>query len=118
MPVMEKPLPADMARYIPEDAPFSEEQRAWLNGFFAGLLSTPPAGQSLPSLPAATDPAFRNPMADGDAVDALSSAALRAAADVGAEQAFLDAAEVGGLYRRLGFVELGIVVHCRRPASS
>ncbi|MBS0221830.1 MAG: sulfite reductase subunit alpha [Proteobacteria bacterium] len=63
---MEKPLPADMARYIPEDAPFSGEQRAWLNGFFAGLLSTPPAGQGLPSLPAAADPAFRNPMADGD----------------------------------------------------
>ena len=24
---------------IPENAPFSEEQRAWLNGFFAGLLA-------------------------------------------------------------------------------
>ncbi len=24
---------------IPEGAPFSPEQRAWLNGFFAGLLS-------------------------------------------------------------------------------
>src|SRR5688572_13294927 len=24
---------------IPEEAPFSPEQRAWLNGFFAGLLS-------------------------------------------------------------------------------
>ena len=24
---------------IPETAPFSPEQRAWLNGFFAGLLS-------------------------------------------------------------------------------
>ena len=26
-------------RVIPETAPFSAEQRAWLNGFFAGLLS-------------------------------------------------------------------------------
>lgn len=24
---------------IPEEAPFSLEQRAWLNGFFSGLLS-------------------------------------------------------------------------------
>jgi sulfite reductase (NADPH) flavoprotein alpha-component len=24
---------------IPETAPFSPQQRAWLNGFFAGLLS-------------------------------------------------------------------------------
>ena len=24
---------------IPDSAPFSPEQRAWLNGFFAGLLS-------------------------------------------------------------------------------
>ena len=29
-----KPLPL-----IPETAPFSTDQRAWLNGFFAGLLS-------------------------------------------------------------------------------
>ena len=29
-----KPVPL-----IPENAPFSTDQRAWLNGFFAGLLS-------------------------------------------------------------------------------
>jgi sulfite reductase (NADPH) flavoprotein alpha-component len=34
---------------IPEDAPFSPEQRAWLNGFFLGLLSTPPAGAAAPA---------------------------------------------------------------------
>ena len=32
---------------IPDTAPFSSEQRAWLNGFFAGLLNV---GQT-PSLP-------------------------------------------------------------------
>jgi sulfite reductase (NADPH) flavoprotein alpha-component len=68
--VMENPLPpdvpADIVKYIPEDAPFSEEQRAWLNGFFAGFLSTVPADRGLPPLPAAADPAFRNPMADAD----------------------------------------------------
>ena len=29
------PIPA----LVPETAPFSPEQRAWLNGFFAGLVS-------------------------------------------------------------------------------
>jgi sulfite reductase (NADPH) flavoprotein alpha-component len=29
---------------IPPSAPFSEEQRAWLNGFFAGLMSMDDAG--------------------------------------------------------------------------
>lgn len=29
--------------FIPEDAPFSPEQRNWLNGFLAGLYSTAPA---------------------------------------------------------------------------
>ena len=29
---------------VPETAPFSDEQRAWLNGFFAGLVSLDGAG--------------------------------------------------------------------------
>ena len=32
------PAPASVP-VIPDGAPFSMEQRAWLNGFFAGLLS-------------------------------------------------------------------------------
>jgi sulfite reductase (NADPH) flavoprotein alpha-component len=32
-------LPPPMQELIPESAPFSPEQRLWLNGFFAGLLS-------------------------------------------------------------------------------
>jgi sulfite reductase (NADPH) flavoprotein alpha-component len=31
--------PVTIPPLIPENAPFSEEQRAWLNGFFAGLLA-------------------------------------------------------------------------------
>jgi len=31
--------------YIPETAPFTPEQRAWLNGFLAGLLSQIPPGE-------------------------------------------------------------------------
>jgi sulfite reductase (NADPH) flavoprotein alpha-component len=37
--------------YIPASSPFSLEQRAWLNGFFAGLLGTAPGAQ--PQQPAA-----------------------------------------------------------------
>ncbi|MFT4275999.1 MAG: sulfite reductase subunit alpha [Rhodopseudomonas sp.] len=32
-------LPPPIPSLIPDTAPFSEEQRAWLNGFFAGLVS-------------------------------------------------------------------------------
>jgi sulfite reductase (NADPH) flavoprotein alpha-component len=40
--------------YIPENAPFSAEQRMWLNGFLAGLFSdSAQAGMSIPSEPAA-----------------------------------------------------------------
>ena len=28
--------------FIPESAPFTAEQRAWLNGFFAGIFSRAP----------------------------------------------------------------------------
>jgi len=31
-----------IAPFIPENAPFTEEQRAWLNGFFAGFLAPQP----------------------------------------------------------------------------
>ena len=34
--------------YIPETAPFTPEQRAWLNGFLAGLLSNAMPGQTPP----------------------------------------------------------------------
>jgi sulfite reductase (NADPH) flavoprotein alpha-component len=36
---MTKNLPPPIPSLVPETAPFSEEQRAWLNGFFAGLVS-------------------------------------------------------------------------------
>ena len=36
---MTQNLPPPIPSLIPETAPFSEEQRAWLNGFFAGLVS-------------------------------------------------------------------------------
>jgi sulfite reductase (NADPH) flavoprotein alpha-component len=41
--------------YIPASAPFSDEQRAWLNGFFAGLLCTGPNSKT-PNEAASTKP--------------------------------------------------------------
>ena len=39
--------------FIPETAPFTPEQRAWLNGFLAGLFSNAgAAGAPMPQLPA------------------------------------------------------------------
>ena len=36
---MTQTLPPPIPSLVPETAPFSDEQRAWLNGFFAGLVS-------------------------------------------------------------------------------
>jgi sulfite reductase (NADPH) flavoprotein alpha-component len=36
---MTQSLPPPLPSLVPETAPFSEEQRAWLNGFFAGFVS-------------------------------------------------------------------------------
>ena len=35
--------------FIPESAPFNAEQRAWLNGFLAGLFSQVPGGTPQPN---------------------------------------------------------------------
>ncbi len=58
---MQTPPPA--TPLIPETAPFSPEQRAWLNGFFAGLLSLD-AGSTPAPAGAVTLPADKP--ADGD----------------------------------------------------
>ena len=36
---MTQNVPSPIPSLVPETAPFSEDQRAWLNGFFAGLIS-------------------------------------------------------------------------------
>src|SRR5271169_3582442 len=36
---MTQNMPSPFPSLIPDTAPFSEEQRAWLNGFFAGVIS-------------------------------------------------------------------------------
>jgi len=67
MTALEKPPtpgPPGFASFIPESAPFSAEQRDWLNGFFAGFLAEQAAAPQ--PLPAAADPAFADPMAGGE----------------------------------------------------
>lgn len=39
------------APFIPDNAPFTPEQRGWLNGFLAGLYSTAPANQPVEAPP-------------------------------------------------------------------
>ncbi|MBV1706315.1 MAG: sulfite reductase subunit alpha [Hyphomicrobiales bacterium] len=41
--------PMPQVRLLPDTAPFSAEQRDWLNGFFAALLAAPAAGAPLPA---------------------------------------------------------------------
>src|SRR5476649_232843 len=41
---MSQNLPSPLPSLVPETTPFSDEQRAWLNGFFAGLVSLDGSG--------------------------------------------------------------------------
>ena len=43
---MNSPLRTPLASIVPENAPFTAEQRVWLNGFFAGLLESDVAALS------------------------------------------------------------------------
>jgi sulfite reductase (NADPH) flavoprotein alpha-component len=57
---------------LPESAPFTPEQRAWLNGFFAGFLELPAVGvtalspEANAALMSALAPAAKGPLDDGD----------------------------------------------------
>ena len=35
--------------YIPQASPFTPEQRAWLNGYLAGMFANAESGQGLPA---------------------------------------------------------------------
>lgn len=67
---MNQPLPP-LPNLVPETAPFTEEQRSWLNGFFAGLISLDSAGPTplTPEQNAALmggAPVAKGPLDDGD----------------------------------------------------
>ncbi|HEY5066000.1 MAG TPA: sulfite reductase subunit alpha [Xanthobacteraceae bacterium] len=65
--------PPPIPTLIPDSAPFTPEQRVWLNGFFAGLLSLDAGISPLPAAEAAAllagisgAPLARGPLGDGD----------------------------------------------------
>jgi sulfite reductase (NADPH) flavoprotein alpha-component len=60
---MNQITPPPRIEIIPSSAPFSEAQRSWLNGFFAGLLSTDAATPLSAEQGAAV---MRRPAGDGD----------------------------------------------------
>lgn len=59
---MNQMTPPPKVEIIPASAPFSEAQRSWLNGFFAGLLSDGPAPLSAEQGAAV----LQGPVGDGD----------------------------------------------------
>jgi sulfite reductase (NADPH) flavoprotein alpha-component len=69
---MTKNLPPPIANLIPVTAPFSPEQRAWLNGFFAGYLDlsgasiTPLSPEEGANLMAGVVPSAKGPLGDDD----------------------------------------------------
>ena len=60
---MNQMTPPPKIEIIPTSAPFSEAQRSWLNGFFAGLLSTDAPGPLSPEQAATV---IHGPGGDGD----------------------------------------------------
>ena len=59
---MNQITPPPKIEIIPSSAPFSEAQRSWLNGFFAGLLSDAPTPLSAEQGAAV----MQGPAGDGD----------------------------------------------------
>src|SRR5262249_7844223 len=69
---MTQPTRAPIAKLLPASAPFTPEQRTWLNGFFAGFLELDGAGITALSpeanavLMSGLTPAVKGPLDDGD----------------------------------------------------
>jgi len=69
---MSKSLPPPIPALLPESAPFTAEQRAWLNGFFAGYLGLDNGGitalspEESAKLMSGVAPAAKGPLDDGD----------------------------------------------------
>ena len=86
---------------LPENAPFSPAQRAWLNGFFAGLLgarTNAAAGVTTPAVPSAApagEVRDRHELDDRDAkfgeiIEALLDAGEGSLGREGADVEFVD----------------------------
>jgi len=69
--------------YIPDNAPFSPEQRAWLNGFFAGMFSRGPGGGTQTTAVAATPALTPLTILFGSQTGTAESLAKKAAKEAG-----------------------------------
>ncbi|MEJ0078372.1 MAG: sulfite reductase subunit alpha [Alphaproteobacteria bacterium] len=68
---MSQTLPPPIPQLLPDSAPFTAEQRAWLNGFFAGYLGlgdgvTALSPEEGAALMAGVPPVAKGPLDDGD----------------------------------------------------
>jgi sulfite reductase (NADPH) flavoprotein alpha-component len=69
---MTQPTRPPIAKLVPDSAPFTPEQRTWLNGFFAGFLELGGAGitalssEANAALMSGLVPAAKGPLDDGD----------------------------------------------------
>jgi sulfite reductase (NADPH) flavoprotein alpha-component len=68
---------------IPDSAPFTPEQRAWLNGFFAGMFSRAPGEITSASTAAAPQPLIPLTILFGSQTGTAESLAKRAAKEAG-----------------------------------
>ena len=87
-------MKTELVPCLPETAPFSPEQRAWLNGFFAGLFSRNPAAPHANALPA---PATTRPLkilwgSQTGTAERLAKQAAKAAAQRGFAPEVIDMA--------------------------
>lgn len=84
------------------------------DGSLVGTAGSRVVGGSALVASVATHPASRG----RGIATAMTAVALRAAADAGATEAYLDATEAAvGIYRRLGFREIGPVRYCERSSA-
>ncbi len=80
--------------FIPDTAPFTAEQRAWLNGFLAGLFSRQPAGSTPPAPVPSLVPLTILYATQTGTAEALAKKAAKTAAQRGFSPAILDVAVV------------------------
>ena len=78
---------------IPDTAPFSVEQRAWLNGFFAGMFSRSPHGGPVAPAPAALAPLTILFASQTGTAERLAKKAAKLASKRGFAPTLLDAAQ-------------------------